>query len=170
LRLVEMRSGGDFACDLCTIADNGTNLAPLFDTNGDLSLTRSVIWEPGRDVIGGSTPSIITAFDLQLHDRSDFPLADYPPSTNIEVGDPRFEAAGAGDFRLGVNSPALDRSAASGLPEFDLDRNPRAVDQPGVPDRPGPVDLGAYERSDDGESSDAIFVDCFEAGGNSTVR
>jgi hypothetical protein len=158
-----MSAGARFGCDSCTIASLGTFSAPLFDMAGTLSLTRSIVWEPGRDIVGGRTPAIITAQDLLLHDRSDFPPVDFPAFSNITVGDPRFVAQGAGDFRLGVNSPALDRAADIGFPPTDLDGNPRAVDQPAVPDQPGPVDLGAYERADDGSSSDAIFSDGFES-------
>ncbi|MEO7757996.1 MAG: hypothetical protein ABIS07_15580, partial [Dokdonella sp.] len=160
-RLLEMGSGSGshFGCDLCTIAGFAASSEPLFDTNGELILSRSILWQPGRDIIGGRTPSYVGADSLQLHDRADFPS---PAFQNIEVGDPRFVAPETGDFRLGVNSPALDRADVSALPPFDLDGHARAVDQPAVPDRPGVADLGAYERADDGASSDTVFANGFD--------
>jgi hypothetical protein len=146
----------EFGCYLCTIASNsnGASTAPLFDTRGALELSRSIVWEPGRDVIGAHVPASVFAADLLLHDATDFPL-----QADIRVGDPRFIAQGAGDFRLAANSPALDSTSTVDAPEQDLDGRARVVDQAGIPDHGGPMDLGAYERASD---TDLIFVHSFE--------
>jgi hypothetical protein len=153
--VLAVRYGADFGCDLCTIASNGVgSTQPLFDTNGRLALTRSIVSQPGLDVIGGQVPSSLVAIALLLHDASDFPVRP-----DIRVGDPRFLAQGAGDFRVAANSPALDSAGVADAPTLDLDGVTRVIDQPGVPNRLGPMDLGAYERAID---TDVIFVHAFE--------
>jgi hypothetical protein len=58
-------------------------------------------------------------------------------------GDPRFVDAGAGDFRLRSDSPAVDRGVASGY-AADLDGAPVPADGDG--DGTTAPDLGGYER------------------------
>lgn len=52
-----------------------------------------------------------------------------------------------GDLRLRPGSPAIDRADAATVDPAatDLAGNPRVADDTGVPDRPGTLDLGAYE-------------------------
>ncbi|MEO8673197.1 MAG: hypothetical protein ABI411_17920 [Tahibacter sp.] len=153
--LVDVVYGATFICDLCTISQTGgASTEPLFIINGPLYLSRSIIWEPGRDVIGFETPAPLGAFALLLHDT-----ADFPQQADIRTGDPRFAAPGVGNFHLAANSPALDSSSAIDAPDMDLDALARVVDQSGVPNRAGPMDLGAYERASD---ADLIFVVGFE--------
>lgn len=101
----------------------------------------------GSDIMRGRPPSAVGAGSLPLHERADFQLIAF---RNIDVGDPRFVAPEAEDFRLGVNSPALSA--------FDLEGHPRAVDQSAVPDRYDVIDFGACERVDNGASGDTIFA------------
>lgn len=150
-----------FHCDLCTIAGSVGSDQPLLRANGTIRLERSIVWEPGRAILDNPAPAALSGFSLQLHDRSDFPSADFPPEADIETGDPRFADATAGDYRPGTDSPVLDRAWTTSAPDFDLDRHPRAVDQPGVPDRLGIVDLGAFERPYD-NAGDLIFAAGFE--------
>lgn len=157
--LVSMGIGSTFACYLCTINGTGTGATtPLFETSGALDLGASILWEPGRDVIGSVLPSHLSAHELLVHDASDFSMS--PGAIRaIRVGNPRFVALEAGDFNLAAGSPALDIARVYDVPEVDLAGNARVVDQPGVPDHDGPLDLGAFERALD---TDAIFIDGFE--------
>ncbi len=147
-RIIDLSHRTSFTCDYCTIATARIFNVPeaLFDSNGPVLLTRSIIWAPGRDIIGGQTPAQLQAFDLLLHDRADFPPSAFPNEANIFVRDPLFVDRAATDFHLQADSPALDIADATGAPNTDLDGNPRVVDQPDILDLSGPLDLGAYER------------------------
>ncbi|HEV8649332.1 MAG TPA: PKD domain-containing protein, partial [Actinomycetes bacterium] len=84
-------------------------------------------------------------------------LAAFRAATGQEArgiqADPRFVGAGAGDFRLGAGSPAVDSadSGVSGQQASDADGRPR-TDDPGVANTgtgPRPYDdRGALERQD----------------------
>lgn len=151
---VQMSGGSEFRCDLCTFAYNGpqgTDTAALISSNGPVHLYRSIIWEPGRDLISGTAASV-AAQSLLVHDASD--LAG---QSDIRVANPLF-INDAGDYRLRPDSPALDSAAADETPATDLDGNPRARDLDEIPDRLGVVDLGAYERRD----NDSLFGNGFE--------
>jgi len=74
------------------------------------------------------------------------------PTTTNSDGDPHFLDPGAGNFRLGVGSPALDSGAPDqpdGFPTQDLDGNPRVLGTA--------IDRGAYEAL----PGDLIFYDGF---------
>jgi hypothetical protein len=163
--VLHARGVARFSCNFCTLTNSTPSIQPLFRTSGNLTLSNSVIWEPGRPVIGGGVPSSVSAHALQLHERSAFPPLDFPPELDIEVGNPHFVATTFRDFRPGINSPLLDRAGVASSIPFDLDGRPRAVDQPGIPDRAGIVDLGAFEREDDGASSERVFADGFDPPG-----
>jgi hypothetical protein len=109
-------------------------------------------------------------------------------------GDALFVDADGGDnipgteddnLRLGIASPAIDAGDNTAVPPdagdldgdgdtsepipFDLDGNPRFVDDPGVPDTgvgpPPIVDMGAYEAhrcSNDSECDDGLFCNGLE--------
>ncbi len=61
---------------------------------------------------------------------------------NISL-DPLFVNGGAGNYRLGAGSPAIDAGSASGAPFLDFDGSPRPVDGNG--DSIPVVDIGAFE-------------------------
>jgi hypothetical protein len=74
------------------------------------------------------------------------------PTTTNSDGAPHFLDPGAGNFRLGVGSPALDSGAPGqpdGFPTQDLDGNPRVLGTA--------IDRGAYEAL----PGDLIFYDGF---------
>ncbi|UXI67009.1 hypothetical protein [Tahibacter amnicola] len=154
--LLGVYQGGTlFRCDLCTIASNGVNGDdPFIESSSRVELSRSILWQPGRDIIGGSFTPQVQAQSLLLHDASDF-----AGQSHVRVGDPHFIAQGAGDFRLAITSPALDSASAAAAPAFDLDGHLRNVDQPGLTNQQGPLDLGAFERHND---TDLIFRNSFE--------
>jgi hypothetical protein len=57
--------------------------------------------------------------------------------------DPLFRDAAGGDYRLQVNSPAIDAAQSTVAPSADLDGNPRPTDGNG--DGVADADMGAYE-------------------------
>lgn len=152
-RIAYLSSGTAFTCTLCTASAQASS-TPLFDSRGSIELDQSIIWAPGRDIIGGHQPSALFAHDLLVHDASDFPA-----QVDIRVGNPRFVESASGNFRLGPDSPALDSAASDHASIYDIDGNPRVVDIAGVDNGTGPLDLGAYERP---LSADVIFADGFQ--------
>ena len=135
------------SCVSCTIAGIqgngfGDESDPvMFDTRGVLTLVQSIIWEPGREVLGALLPRAVVAADLIVHD-----LVDFPPQGDLRADDPQFVDAVSGDFHLRPGSPALDAAENRFGLLFDLDGNARVVDLPWQPDFIGALDLGAYER------------------------
>lgn len=158
-RLLRSVFGMEFACAGCTIVGNGTSSsAPLFDSNGSIWLFNGILWEPGRDVIGGAIPASFTSHDMLVHDATDFAAG-----LDIAIGNPRFVAPLAGDYHLAVDSPALDRASTFGASSFDIESNPRVVDLPYITNARGPLDLGAFERQFPcSEVSDSIFCHGFD--------
>jgi hypothetical protein len=137
-------------------ADAGDGNVPLFDSAGVLDLMYSIIWAPGRDVIGGHVPSALLADHLLLHDATDFPLLP-----DIRTGNPRFVGPLAGNFRLVPLSPAIDSAPTVFDPPHDLAGSLRVVDIFDVSNDSGPMDLGAFELQRQ-KSNDFIFADGFE--------
>jgi hypothetical protein len=120
---------------------------------------------------------------------------DFDDGTNIgddplfldELGPDGTPGTGDEDLRLGIASPAIDAADNTAVPPdagdldgdgdttepipFDLDGNPRFVDDPGVDDTGNPdginpiVDMGAYEAqgcSNDSECDDGVFCNGVE--------
>lgn len=128
----------------CTIANNGGSAlysyysTPIL-TNGIVAFNAA---EQGGAVRkqGAGTPSVsFTCF----HSNGASPYFGMPSSpigvnSNIEA-DPKFLAAGLGNYSLQAGSPCVDTgSNISGLPATDLAGNPRIVN--------GTVDRGSLER------------------------
>lgn len=67
--------------------------------------------------------------------------------------------AAHGDYHLARHSLAVDFAPAGGFSSLDLDRKPRDVDQPDVPDRFGLRDVGACENA---PLADLVFADGFQ--------
>lgn len=148
----EMDYGTDLLLDLCTVAGLGPIAAPMFNVgNGLLELSRSIIWQPGRPIIGNSL--ILNSGYLLVHDTSQF-----PPDPNIRSADPRFVDPADGNWQLKPNSPALDSAPILETPLQDLARASRVVDLPQATNLAGPVDLGPWER----QESDVLFADGFD--------
>jgi len=111
---------------------------------------RSIIWQPGHALIAmGATPNLNCFQYLLAND-----LGVLPASTLNGVGDPLFNNAAAGNFRLRLASPAIDYAVAQAA-NSTRDIGPRVLDDPTIFNEFGAHDLGAYEI-------DQIFVDGFE--------
>lgn len=147
------RSGLSLLSSTVTGTGQETDTAPLLQTSGSILVRRSIWWEPGRELIGVLTPDSVDADELLVSDASDL-----VGQLNILIGDPQFQAAGAGDFRLRADSPAVD--VATNHPDLVVDANgaPRHVDLPAQPNGLGADDLGAFER----QPGEGIFADGFD--------
>jgi len=131
---------------------DGTNSSVFDHGRSALDVTGSIVHAPG--LAGRSTTStgpVTHNGCLLVHESSSFPSTPAPPV----VAAPGLDAG----LMPTAASPALDQCASALAPAQDFHGAARAVDQPGVPNRFGPVDLGAIERPFDG---DTIFKNGFE--------
>jgi len=138
----------------------------------DLITTSAVSFITGA---AGLFNNIITSHTVALDDHSSFALfedynlfhADTLTATGVisslghsRQADPLFIAPQLDDFRVRLNSPAVDAGENDRVPLFvttDLSGGPRFVDVPSAPDTgagtPPIVDLGAFE-----EAGDQLFL------------
>ena len=153
--LAQLNIGSTLEILSSTITWTGTSPDPhsILQVNGAVTIRRSIVWEPGRDLIGGLVPFGVVADEVLVADASEL-----GGQANILVGDPLFVAAGGGDFHLAANSPAVDVATAHPGLQWDADGYPRQVDLPDRPNGLGAADLGAFER----QLSDSIFSDGFD--------
>jgi hypothetical protein len=153
--LAQLTYGGTLEILSSTITGTGTSPEPLsvFQTSGSIAIRRSILWEPGRDLIGGLAPVSVIADEVLVADAGDLAA-----QAHILVGNPLFIAAGGGDFHLAGTSPAVDVATAHPGLQWDADGYPRQVDLPDRPNGLDAADLGAFERQLD----DTIFADAFE--------
>lgn len=154
------QSGEDYSgvnLDSCTIAGNAIG-APYVFLAPHFFLYNSIVDQPGRATVDPAATEPLDVAHVLTNDRSTLPDTAY-----IDEGEPTFADAVNGDYHLvstslGVDSTPIDANG----PHADLDRKPRVVDLPGVPDTFGPMDLGAYEIQPACSSTDTVFCDGFD--------
>ena len=153
--LISGRSGIDVTLDLTTIARN-TGIGRVVDAGGHVALTRSIVWQPGAQVVAseGLLPGRTVSIDYAVVHPNGLPE---PLPATVVAADPGFVDLDAGDLRLSDDSVALDYAPTDALLAFDVSLAKRPVDL-ARPDAYGPVDLGAWERA----PGDALFRDGFE--------
>ena len=159
------QTGGSFSAfnlDSCTIAGNQIGAPYVFLATTDYArLHNSIIDQPGRATIDPAITNPGYAAYVLSNDRSTLPDTVY-----IQAGEPTFVDAANGDYHLQLSSLGIDSAPIStGFSEagpLDLDRKPRIVDLPGVPNHFGAMDLGAYEHPFTCSGGDTIFCNGFE--------
>lgn len=138
----------------CTVAANqaieaspmigaGTGGGVYQTGSSELRLTNTIIW--------GNLPNGVTSNDLEST-YSNIQNTAAPGDGNISL-DPRFVDSGADDFRLDAASPCIDAGNSpivATVLTFDVNGEPRAVDDPATPNTGVPVfsiyiDMGAFE-------------------------
>jgi hypothetical protein len=139
----------------CTIAGNLVG-SDVIHTETGLSLTNSIVDEPGVLTLDyAADPADLTVAYVLAEDTSTLPVG-----TGVIEGQPTFVNDGAGDYHLQRSSLGVDYAPAGG--GDDLDRRPRTVDLPDIPNQFGPMDLGAYEIQLSCAQADTIFCDGFD--------
>lgn len=144
----------------CTVTHN--QLASDFVLRSAGSVTEiadDIIDQPGKSTLNYQGPAGgLNAAYVMTNDAGT--LAG---GTDIVDGAPIFVDAANGDYHLSRDSLGIDFAPAkAGL---DLDGNPRSVDLIDIPNRSGPLDLGAYEIQTQVAScatADTIYCDGFD--------
>ena len=152
-----------FSIGRCTFAHNtiDNGYALYANENTTFSLTGSIIDMPGVQTLDYTgAPGNLNVGYVLSNDTSTL-----PPSIGVIQGEPTFVDGANGDYHLQLTSLGLDFAPAAG--GMDLDRQPRDVDLPGVPNTYGPRDLGAYEIQSGTvvvtcANADTIFCDGFD--------
>ncbi len=165
--LIEATPGGGsdnvISMDSCTIANNTIGSDYVIEAQlGDSSsftLTNSIIDQGGHPTIDYQGPSGGLATHYLLSNDTSTLIQD----GTIAGGTPTFVDAANGDYHLQPTSLGVD-FAPGETDGFDLDGNPRVVDLSVIPNRFGPMDLGAYEVQTASAclASDTIFCDGFD--------
>lgn len=147
--------------DSCTIAGNTIGAPYVFLATGNFKLFNSIVDQPGRATADPAITDPARAAHVLSNDRSTLPDTAY-----IDEGEPTFVNAANGDYHLVSTSLGIDATPIDvyyyPAPHADLDRRPRVVDLPNVPNNFGPMDLGAYEIQPACSSADTVFCNGFE--------
>jgi len=152
-------AGGTASLSASTFAHDTIGGTYVFDfgSGPNVVLKNDIIAEPGHLSVTASAPP--SASYVLSND-----ITTLPHNSSVIADTPKFVDSTYFDYHLRPDSPGLDFApAAAGT---DLDEHSRTVDLPGVANRFGPTDLGAFERQylylcD--SSTDVIFCDAFEA-------
>jgi len=151
--VVRLFGGADATLLHVTVANNLSTGAALgvSGSGSTLSATNSII-------SNASIPVVETESDGQA--SFDCVVANEASSTGsgVAVADPEFRSPSAGDFRLGLDSPAIDRCADAGATVPDDEGQARGIDESSVINLAGTFDTGADEYL----IIDSLFSDRFE--------
>ena len=165
--LVDVQNDGNSAATSqysnCTFAGNSIG-GSVVSAGDNVQLLNSIIDQPDNASISTNSGAGATFANLLAAN-----VGGLPPQADIEIGRPTFVNAGGGDYHLLPTSKGVDFAVAgdSGNPylDTDLDRRPRDVDLPDIPNAFGPRDLGAYERQSElacDDNADAVFCATFD--------
>ena len=138
-----MENDGNFAglmsLDGCTLKGNSIGASSVIYSPYPLTLSNSIIDEPGVETLSYTgNPADLAVSYILSNDVSTLPF-----SAGIVQGAPDYVDAAGANYHLKATSIGVDFAPATG--GYDLDRVPRDVDLPEVPNSYGPRDIGAYE-------------------------
>lgn len=141
--------------DHVTIADNEITDSVFRNSNGNFSLTSSIVREEVD--VSSETNSVSHTFECAIVNET----GSFSAGPTVTVDDPQF--IGANNYHIKPTSPAVDYcyDAASLTVElgYDIDLEGRNYDDPNMEDLNGTFDIGADEYRWD---NDLIFMNGFE--------
>ncbi len=144
----------------CLVADNDTEQGVRLDTNINLLVSNTIVHRAfsGRAVVvvGGGADITNSVFggtvDAFAGGTFSTDRCLYPGATGDSIdGVPTFVNESSGDYRLAAGSLGIDAGSVDelGLVVFDLNGNPRFLDDPATPDSGSGIvtylDIGAFE-------------------------
>ncbi|HMM67600.1 MAG TPA: hypothetical protein PKC03_11730 [Dokdonella sp.] len=143
----------------CTIANNSILSTDTIYSGGSLTLSDSIIDQPGNLALAyaGNSSELTVNYVLS----SD--VSTLPPIEGVALGRPTYVNAAAGNYRLALNSLGVDFAPPVAGDDRDLDNQPHDQDLPEVGNLYGVRDLGAYERQRSCGAADTIFCNGFES-------
>lgn len=155
-RLDDDADGGHVHLDHATIAGNAMTAGHVLSSAaGPLELFDSIVAQPGFLTADPAISDATRAAHVLTNDRSTLPDTAY-----MQQGTPTFADAARGDYHLLPTSLGVDDAPAAGA--SDLDNRTRTVDLPNVPNKFGPMDLGAYEIQHACARDDTVYCDGFD--------
>lgn len=119
--------------------------------DAQMLLTDSIVHQPGRMAASVTGTSTVSTDCVISHENFD-------ASGDVRVIDPGFMDAGNGDYRLRIDSGAIDACSQSNYLNRDVRDEPRGVDLPEIPNIGGAYDAGAFER----QTGETVFADGFD--------
>lgn len=122
-----------------TIANNTMASSPVVSINGDVTLERFLVAQPGRTVL--ATNGSRTIVDVLANE-----IASLGGGPEAQLGIPRFTDPAHGDYMPIAASAAVDFATQTGATQPDLLGAAREVDLPLKADLRGTRDAGAIER------------------------
>lgn len=137
--LIRIEDGGALDIVDSTLAGNAISATEVLSVNGDFSMLRSILWQPGKISLTQSAGavSIVQVIASETASLGAGALALSPRLVDPDRGDVRLRAA----------SPAIDLAPAITGNDVDVDSLPRDRRLQPVPRNDGFVrDIGAHER------------------------
>jgi len=140
-QLLRSQEGSGLSIIDSTLAGNSIGAAQVIAADGNVSLRRSILWQPGKTSLTQSSGSRTVEFVLANENAS---LGGAPAAISEA---PRFIDPANGDYRLRAASPAIDHAPADTTAPRDTHNLPHDLRLPLVP-RPAGLsrDIGAHER------------------------
>jgi hypothetical protein len=162
---------GNVRLDTCTFANNTIDNGYVFFADHGFTLTRSIVYEPGRSTIDYLPDGCDGCFEAEYvvaTETATFPAnfvtvfqSDDPlfvDATNANIDKRNYHLRAYRQNGIVTPSPAIDYAPPVAGDDRDLDNRPHDQDVTAITDLYGVRDLGAYEAQ---PILDRIFGDAF---------
>ncbi len=123
-----------------TIAGNEIGSPHVVSLDGNLILSNTLIWQPGKTTLQSSGGSLTVQSVIASE------VASLNAGPEAQIRPPRFTDPARGDYTLRAASQAMDAAPALSGVQSDALGRPRVVDLPFAANFRGPFDVGAFER------------------------